>query len=419
MRVPALLTRVVALPAVLAALVLSVLVAAPAQAQVIRPDYWGMHAFHWQSTYAPSVPVGSANLTTSSTYWKDIQVTRRSFSWARLDEQVAAAEAMGAQPMLVLGKTPKFYSARPNSTNYDAYVPPMRPWRAFVNKVVRKYKTRLDYQIWPEPNVRQNWLGTPAQLAKITAAASQIINNVAPRAKVVGPAMTLRLKGQRTFMVQYYKQSVGGKRIHRYLDAIALDTFPEIDGTPEDAYALTNLAKRMLANAGVRRVPFYNNEINYGVQGGGSESSYTLTLDEQQAYVVRTFALSAAARMARTYWLGWFETNTMAVDMARYNSDTKSFEALQPAKGYTTVRNWMNGTSFSGCAKSSSGLWTCTMTSGTKTRKIYWRQSGSSTVRRPAGLCRVEDMSGTDISGDILTSSYNVTPHPIMVETGC
>ena len=91
------------------------LVAAPAQAQRIKPDFWGMHDADWTSP--PSVPVGSANFTTSGTYWPQVQTGGAPFDWTRLDAQVAAAEAIGAQPMIVLGQSPQFASTRPRSVD--------------------------------------------------------------------------------------------------------------------------------------------------------------------------------------------------------------------------------------------------------------------------------------------------------------
>ena len=74
----------------------SLLVAPPAQAQKITPDFWGMHDNDWAT--APDVSVGSANLTTSGTYWRDIETSPpipglHRYDWSRLDAQVAAAEA--------------------------------------------------------------------------------------------------------------------------------------------------------------------------------------------------------------------------------------------------------------------------------------------------------------------------------------
>jgi len=414
MRVPALLTRVVFVPAVMAALVLSILAATPAQAQKIRPDYWGMHANNWHAPYTPSVRFGAANFTTTGTYWRALETSPGEFEFARLDQQVAAAEARGAQPMIVLGQTPQFHSSRPDASDYYTYAPSMTAWKRYVSKVASRYGSRLDYQIWPEPNIIQNWKASPRKLAQLTAAASKAITRHARKARVVGPAMTLRLKSQRSWMVKYYKQSIGGKRVHRYLDAIAIDTFPHLTGTPENSYALIRKAKKQLARAGVKKVPYWNNEINYGVEGGHETTPHSLTISKQQAYVVRTYALSAAAKMSRTYWLGWFSNDTMAINMAAPDMDSTTNDALPPAKAYSTVRGWMNGSEFVGCKRNRSGLWTCTMKTRKQVRKIYWHPNRTKRVNAPRGTVRVENQTGAFLGRK---GRYRVGYRPIMVAT--
>ena len=46
--------------------------------------------------------------------------------------------------------------------------------------------------------------------------------------------------------------------------------------------------RKQLAKIGVRK-PFWNNEINYGVAGGGSPTTTTYSVDKQQAFVIRTY----------------------------------------------------------------------------------------------------------------------------------
>ncbi len=256
-----------------------------ASAQKIRSDFWGMHDNNWVSE--PTVPVGSANFTTSGTYWTSIEsgLLPGVYDWSRLDDQVAAAEAIGAQPMVVLGRTPRIHSSAPASDDFAAHMPTGDAWKNYVTSVAERYGTRLDYQIWPEPNIIQNWQGTPQQMATLTAVASKAITAAAgKKATVVSPAVALRLKSQQKWTVTYFKQKVGGKRVHTYLDAIAIDPFPEQKGTPEDSFQIMRSIKKQLGKIGVHK-PFWNNEINYGVAGGGSADHHHVR--GRQAAVLR------------------------------------------------------------------------------------------------------------------------------------
>jgi hypothetical protein len=316
-----------------------------AQAQQISPAFWGMHDGDWTS--APTVPVGSANFTVSGVYWSSVHTAPGTFDWTRLDEQVEAAEAIDARPMLILGRTPRFASTKPLSADYEDQMPELAFWREYVAAVAERYGTSIDYQIWPEPNIVQNWQGTPAQMAK-----------------------------------------PGGKPVRTFVDAVAIDPFPETRGTPEDSYRLMRSVRKQLASIKVRK-PLWNNEINYGIAGGYDPSPVRLTVAKQQSYVIRTFALSAAAGMRRTYWLGWYGDPEIAVKMADEDGN-----ALPPGKSYAVVREWLNRTNMRGCRQDRRGLWTCTATTAEETRRIYWKPSGKATIRIPRSALRIESQGG-------------------------
>ena len=280
-----------------------------------------------------------------------------------------------------------------------------------MSRVADRYGTRLDYQIWPEPNIIQNWEGSPRQMAKLTMVASKAITKHAGRkAKVVSPAVALRLASQRRWTVKYFKQKVGGKRVHAYVDAVAIDPFPQEKGTPEGSYRIMRSMKKKLGRIGVRK-PFWNNEINYGVAGGGDLSTTTYSTDEQQSFVIRTYVLSAAAKMQRTYWLGWNRIAGVAVHMT-----DSSGVPLQPSDSYRVVRSWLNGTNFKGCKKRRNGLWVCTTrASQTEVRRIYWKPSaGAVTIQTPASTTRVEDQEGV-VYLTPGARSISVNYRPIMV----
>jgi hypothetical protein len=115
--------------------------------------------------------------------------------------------------------------------------------------VAKRFGQRLDYQIWPEPNIVQNWKGNPRQMAVLTMVAARAIERHAGQgATVVSPAVAVRLPSQQRWMIDYFRQRVGGHRVHSYVDAVAVDPFPEASGTPEDSsggsFAASGFASR-------------------------------------------------------------------------------------------------------------------------------------------------------------------------------
>lgn len=379
------------LRALLAVLATTTLVAGlastPAQAQRIRPTFWGMHDMDWTSH--PAVRVGAANLTTSGTYWHEVERLPGVYDLDRIATQVQGAGR--ARPMLVLGGTPVFHTADPASASRST-MPRIDAWRDYVTAVVGRFGRRLDYQVWPEPNSPHNWTGSQAQMARLTAVASQVIRQAAPQAVVVGPAMTIRTPAQRRWMQRFYRERVDGRRVASYVDAVALNPFAHQAGSPEASYRLVRGARARLARIGVRK-PLWVNEINYGVAGAGERTSTQYPVDQQSAYVVRTYALMAAAGVARTYWLGWFATDTMAVDLT-----DSSGRMAPPGRAWARVRGWLDAARFGGCAPGLRGLparvWTCSLRKDGEQRRLYWAQRRDAVIEPPRSLTRVMDLDG-------------------------
>ena len=237
----------------------------------VTRGFFGLHAPRLGTDY-PAAPVGALDLTTNMVYWPDLETSAGVFDFTRLDPMVEQAEANHAKPLIVLGQTPGFHSLDPSAVPVWATVPAMDAWKAYVTQVVTRYGSRLEYQIWPEPNVHNNFAGTPQQMADLLVAAAKIIHRIAPGATVVAPAMVLRLAFQRTWMKAFFAARVNGVRVGRFVDAVSVDPYPLQDGTPEDSLALITKAQRILAAADVT-APLWNLEINYFVPVGGVTSA--------------------------------------------------------------------------------------------------------------------------------------------------
>lgn len=337
-----------------------------AEANRVRPTFWGMSNTDWSNW--PTIPVYGFNLTTNYTRWQYIEVEPGEYDFNALDDLLELAESRRAKPLLILGGTPDFHGKDPGLGR--ASVPDMSAWRRYVRIVANRYGARLDYQIWPEPGIVQNWAGTPRQMAKITAVASTITQQIAPRAKIVSGATPLRLKSQREWFRKFFNSTVFGKPVRAYVDIVAIDPYPEMKGNPEDARELMLWAKRKLRQWKVNK-PIWVNEINYGIKGGFDSTQYRLSKKMQAAYVTRTYVLAAAAGMKRVDWFGWFYFHEYAVHML-----DKEGNVARPAKALDAVHGWLNKTNVKKCRKGHRQLWTCLVKKGTQVRRIYWSETG-------------------------------------------
>lgn len=364
----------------------------------VAKAYWGMHVNFAAGSGFPRAPIGAVNLTTAGTYWNRVETAPGHYDFTRLDQIVATSHSRGAQPMELLGFTPSFHSQQPQSPAVAATMPVEAAWRAWVEAVVKRYGDRLDYQVWPEPNIVSNWSGTPEQMARLVVIAGDIIHARAPHAVVVAPAMALRLPSQQEWMSRFWATKVAGRPVADSVDAVAVDPFPLQDGTPADSLALLCQARAILQRGGVN-LPLWTNEINYGVPSGGVAQAKAYPDARQAAWVGQTYVLHAALGIDRVYWLGWFSYPTLGISMARTGGAPTA-----AGRAFITVHDWLAGSPRPTCTVDK-GLYTCLVNRGDTDLRILWRERGTASVTAVEGATRVEDLAGHTRSlagGDLL-----------------
>ncbi len=346
--------------------------------------YWGMHVASPIDDGFPDAPLGALNLTTSQTYWPSVETAPGRLDFTRLDAIVDTAEERGARPMVVLGFTPEFHA----DGGGQADPPDPEAWTDYVRAVAQRYGDRLDYQVWPEPNIRGNWTGSPARMADLTVRAGQVIGEVTPDALVVAPATALRLPAQQRWMDRFWGASTEGTTPG---DVVALDPFPLEDGTPEDSLALICEAREILDRHGVE-APVWTNEINYGVPSRGNATGVEhLPQEDQAASVARTYLLHRAVGVDRVYWLGWGSYPGMSVAMTEDDGRTPS----AGARALETVHGWLAGARPPVC-RVDSGVHTCLVERADESWRIVWTEQGAASVPAPEGASRTVTALGAE-----------------------
>lgn len=414
-----LLTRLALISSLVLALVLATLtLTAPAQAQKIKPGFFGMHDGAIGSGSVPGVKLGSIRLWDSGTAWRQIETAPAVYDWSTVDSAVDTARNAGLRPMLVLGQTPRFWAEDPMAPG--AYgdgassMPNIDAWKRYVSAAAKRYGNQVDYQIWNEPNVINYWTGSVSQMAKLTATASQKITKAAGRkATVVAPAMPLRLGMQQKWYKKYWSAKVGGKSMASFVDVVSANLYPLADQGPEASMKLLKFAKRTLPRA-ARSKPIWNTEINYGLLGGPTAKE--IPDAKQAAFVARTLVLNAASPIRRVYWYAWAVghiANTHLVEDDR-TTLTRAGRAWQVSRG------WVNGTNVKNCRSASKGklkgTYTCTAKKGKReVRRIYWKPSGQAVKIKTHRTTK----SWTNLSGNTTrrTGRYRlkVGQSPVMV----
>ena len=167
--------------------------------------------------------------------------------------------------------------------------------------------------------------------------------------------------------------------------------------------------KVMLARHGVH-TPIWNTEVNYGLSG--SSAVRLASSDRQVGNVLRTYVLNAENGVRRVYWYSWDLqglANTALVQPDRVT--------LTPAgRAFAAVRAWLLGTRPVGCTRDGKGTWTCSFSTATQMRRVFWNPTRSVTTVAPRGTRTVASWDTAPVSRRA-GATIHVGVVPVLVRT--
>lgn len=355
--------------------------------QPVSRAFFGMHDALVGQGVTPDVALGSLRFWDTGTTWLQVEPTPGVFDWSAVDSAVNAAEAKGAEPLLVLGQTPTFHASRPAQTafygNGAASAPDMKAWRRYVTAAAERYGDRIEYQVWNEANVSGFWSGSPAKMLELTEATAQVLGRVAPEATLVAPAFAMRLKGQQKYFEQFWTLAAQNEAVLDAVDAVSVNLYPAADLQPEDQVHLFEETQRVLDGLDVE-APVWNTEINYGLDGSTYESP--LDANQQRAYLVRTYLINAGFGVERVYWYSW----RLSGIVNTYLVDPQSGQTTAAGQSFELLDNWLRGAVVAPCGPSPEikGAWACQAGKGRRDLTFLWKPGVPVTVAVPGSAYR-------------------------------
>jgi hypothetical protein len=424
--------RVGVLTALLGTLALLGCMPASATDVHVRHALFGMHDGTSDTSSLSRIHVGSVRLWDVGVQWREIEQAKDHYTWARLDALVRAAQRRHAEVTMVVGMTPSFYSSDPTKLP-ATHVP---EYRSFVKAVMKRYRSFQGrrgiaaYQPWNESNIATFWTGSVGEMARLTKVMHDAARKVDPPAKVVAPSMVTRLGYQVDGLAKYYHQRVGGKRVWRYVDAVALSLYPlptyrKRTGVPEDAIRQLHAVERRLRRAGVPgSKPIWGTEINYGLRSGsrGGTAAHRISDARQASNVMRTYLLNAANGVKRVFWyrydMGRLDGGgSLANTVLTHPNDSTALTAAGHA--YARAQLWMHGTLLGTaqhrpCQKNQLGTYRCVVKDSSGKRYIYWNPFHGSRVRLPRHVHHRQGVLGA-VSSVRPRSTIKVDSKPVMV----
>jgi hypothetical protein len=354
----------------------------------IQASFFGIGMNSQTSAWPPSSPAGASaakalRLWDSGVHWSQIETCDASksqghqagdpnnpcYDWSHLDTWISRAEAAGMDVIYTLGATPDWAADQsvppPACANYNDYacVAPKdvkadgtgtdASLIAFLTAIATRYTGKIAYyEGWNEPDSKNFYSGTTAAFARMMKDVQATVKGVDPAALVLSPSF------HGPTAATWFDDFLGSGGAD-WFDIVNFHGRGQGDANiqPESFLTVFGQAEPVLAAHGLTGRPFWDDEAGY-------LKDQVLDLDEQEAYVARSYLLRAGVGIGRFYWYQW---------------DSKGGYALQgePAgDGLTGVAAWIVGNTVSPCSATGT-VYTCAIADGGAGEQAIWDTSKS------------------------------------------
>jgi len=351
-------------------------------------------------THWPQDSVGALGKAPKVT-WSYSEPQRGVFNWANLDLWVQTAAAHKVDFFFSNALVPPWAAAdlRTCAPTYPgsplegctSTVANIQDWDNFVTALATRYKGKLIYELWNEPNAK-TFTGTLAEMVTLTTHEYNIIRSIDPGALIITPGCTYGVSGAADCLDQYF--SAGGPT------GVDIISWHGYWPNPEHVISEIGKLKTMMAKHGLSSKPLWDTE--------GAWTS-VLTAQQQAGFVARYYLAHASAGAARFYWYAWDSptTGTMWDPVAGPHPD---------AIAYQQVFDWIVGaTMSSACTTAINATWTCTLTRpGGYQAVAVWNSAGTASYTPAAIYKSYRDLAGNthSVQGAV-TVGYN----PVLFES--
>jgi hypothetical protein len=369
----------------------------------VSSRYFGMHITNAaDGTPWPVVPFGTWRLWDAYVTWKDIEPSKATWNFTKLDALVSLAEQHNVEVVLPLALTPQWASARPNEPS--AYTPgaaaepsSIQDWIDYVQAVTTRYKGKIAYyEIWNEANSTATWTGTPAELVVLQQAAYSVIKSNDPNAQLI--SANLVSDSGLPYMENLLKLGYAGSA-----DIIGYHLYV----SPKMPEAIAPLATKifsLLKQYGVSK-PVWDTETGW-LPGCTFASE-----DQQAAVAVRALLVANTSGVERFLWYAWDNHCCVTLYMTEKDDATPTSAAL----AYANVQKWLANNILSPCTQDR-GLWSCgLLLRHGRHGLILWKPSGTAFVVDNLDWAPtvVEDMYGND--SPMTGRSLTVGEDPLLI----
>ena len=355
-------------------------------ARVVDARYFATHLHRLVAVAEPQAratpwpvgQIGALRLWDSTTRWADLEPSRGTFVFDRLDAYVAQAQSQGVTLLMVLGSSARWAAARPDEPG--PYGPgsasepaSLADWERYVTVLARRYKGRIEaYELWNEPyfsdlpadrgHPSAFFTGSVATMVELARRTRAVLEREDPQARLLTPGFVGGVERLDRFL-----HAGGG----RYADGVAYHFYADDD---REFIKLHRAVRAVMARHGVSRLPLYNTESGFAADDApGPRAGTSLDRTTAAIQLARSMVLGAFLGIDRFYQYAWDNGRSGMLNPG-------SLEATASAGAFAAVRRWLLGTTLRGCRLKSDGSVRCEGSRGGNQLLIVWQASAAPPV---------------------------------------
>jgi len=327
--------------------------------------------------------------------WSYVQKTKGTFDWTNLDAWVNLASTHGVSFFYSTDLVPPWAAADQTTcgptysgssvTGCTSMVANIQDWDDFVTALATRYKGKMIYELWNEPNAK-TFTGTVAEMVTLTTNEYNIIRSIDPGALILSPSPAYVSANPAAYLDQYF--TAGGPT------GVDVITFHGYWPDPEHVTRTVSQIQTIMSKYNLSSKPLWDTE---GAWSGN------LAAQQQGGFVARYYLLQWSTGVSRFYWYAW--------DNPSYGTMWDAATGPHPdATAYQQVYNWMVGATMSSpCTMSSDSTWTCTLTRPGGYRALAVWNSATTTSYTPGSQYQqyLDLAGGTNPVNGSVTVGYN------------
>jgi len=349
----------------------------------IPPTFFGMSigvGAEW-----PPLPLGALGKG-PATVWPFIEQNKGHYDWSRLDGVVNQAQAHGVPVFYSTDYVPKWAALDQSTCRVGAFNATLCTSAAanvqdlddFMTALVTRYKGKIEmYELWNEPDQRQESTATVEQMATMNNHMFKIIRSIDPQALIGSPS------ADAAWLDSYW--AAGGPRD---VDVVTLHGYPGNVPAESICYFRTQPLKSVMAKYGISK-PLWDTEASWGAGDAGR----ALSSEQRAGFVARHYLMHWSCGVSRYYWWLWSSGDWGEI---RDSSGGKKEGAL----AYENVQKWLVGaTMVQPCAPAKGdkyhAVYVCDLTrDGGYRARAVWNTDGNSTYAAPSEFTHYRESDG-------------------------